>query len=45
MGPFGILMLAAFAGPALALPRSARDPKGLRICVPAQFGEAAETPN
>ena len=45
MGPFGILMLAAFAGSALALPQSAREPEGLRIYGPAQFGEAAETPN
>ena len=45
MGPFGILMLAAFAGPALALPQSAREPEGLRIYSPAQFGEVAETPS
>jgi hypothetical protein len=45
MPPFAILMLAALAGPALALPQSAREPEGLRIYSPTQFGEVAETPS
>ena len=45
MPPLAVLMLAAFAGPALALPQSAREPEGLRIYSPAQFGEVAETPS
>lgn len=45
MRPVAILMLAAFAGPALALPQSAREPEGLRIYSPAQFGEVAGTPS
>ncbi len=45
MRPVAILMFAAFAGPALALPQSAREPEGLRIYSPAQFGEVAETPS
>ena len=40
-----ILLLAALAGPALALPQSVREPEGLRIYSPAQFGEVAETPS
>ncbi len=31
MPPLAVLMLAAFAGPALALPQSAREPEGLRM--------------
>lgn len=42
---FTVLMLAALAGPALALPQSVREPEGLRIYSPAQFGEVAETPS
>ena len=45
MRPFAVLMLAAFAGPAMALPQSAREPEGLRIYSPAQFGVTAETPS
>lgn len=40
MGPFTLLWLAA-----LALPQSAREPEGLRIYSPAQFGVTAETPS
>lgn len=40
-----VLMLAGLAGPALALPQSAREPEGLRIYTPGQFGVAAETPS
>lgn len=40
------LILAAVAGPALALaPQSAREPEGLRIYTPDQFGVTAETPS
>ena len=45
MRPFAILILAALAGPALAVPQSAREPEGLRIYSPAQFGVTAETPS
>ncbi len=45
MRPLAILILAAFAGPALALPKSVREPEGLRIYSPTQFGEVAETPS
>lgn len=40
------ILLAGLAGPALALvPQSAREPGGLRIYSPAQFGVEAETPS
>ena len=42
---FTVLMLAVFAGPALALPQSAPEPEGLRIYSPGQFGVTAETPS
>ena len=45
MRPVAILLLAAFAGPVVALPQSVREPEGLRIYSPAQFGEVAETPS
>ena len=45
MRPFAVLMLAAFAGPALAMPQSVREPEGLRIYSPTQFGVVAETPS
>lgn len=45
MRSLAVLVLAALAGPALALPQSAREPEGLRIYSPAQFGEVAETPS
>lgn len=45
MRPFAVLMLAAFAGPAMALPQSVREPEGLRIYSPGQFGVTAETPS
>lgn len=45
MRPFLVLMLASLAGPALALPQSAREPEGLRIYTPGQFGVAAGTPS
>ncbi len=45
MRPFVVLMLAACAGPAMALPQSAREPEGLRIYSPEQFGVAAGTPS
>ena len=45
MRPLAVLLLAALAGPALALPQSAREPEGLRIYSPAQFGVTAETPS
>ena len=45
MRPLAVLFLAALAGPALALPQSAREPEGLRIYSPAQFGVTAETPS
>jgi hypothetical protein len=40
-----VLILAALAGPAMALPQSAREPEGLRIYSPTQFGVTAETPS
>lgn len=40
-----VLFLAGIAGPALALPQSAREPEGLRIYSPTQFGVVAETPS
>lgn len=40
MGPFTLLWLAA-----LSLPQSAREPEGLRIYSPVQFGVTAETPS
>lgn len=41
-----IILLAGLAGPALALtPQSEREPSGLRIYSPAQFGVEAETPS
>ncbi len=45
MHRLAIVLLAGLAGPALALPQSAREPEGLRIYSPAQFGEVAETPS
>lgn len=40
------MLLVAVAGPALALPpQSAREPEGLRIYTPGQFGVTAETPS
>ena len=45
MRAFAVLMLTARAGPAMALPQSAREPHGLRIYSPAQFGAVAETPS
>jgi len=45
MHRLAIILLAGLAGPALALPQSAREPEGLRIYSPAQFGEVAETPS
>ncbi len=45
MRPVAILMLAAFAGPAMAVPQSVREPEGLRIYSPAQLGQVAETPS
>lgn len=44
MRPVLVVMFAALAGPALALPQSAREPEGLRIYSPTQFGVVAETP-
>jgi hypothetical protein len=40
-----VLILAALAGPAMALPQSAREPEGLRIYSPTQVGVTAETPS
>jgi hypothetical protein len=40
-----VLLLASLAGPALALPQSAREPEGLRIYTPGQFGVTAGTPS
>ena len=45
MRPLVVLMLAAFASPALALPQNVREPEGLRIYSPTQFGAVAETPS
>ena len=45
MRPLAIVILTALAGPALAMPQSVREPEGLRIYSPAQFGEVAETPS
>ena len=45
MRPLAVLLLSALAGPALAQPQSAREPEGLRIYSPAQFGVTAETPS
>lgn len=45
MRPVLVVMFAALAGPALALPQSAREPEGLRIYSPTQFGVVAETPS
>ena len=47
---FTVLILAALAQPALAqpvlpAPQSAREPEGLRIYSPTQFGGVAETPS
>ncbi|MDP2118041.1 MAG: hypothetical protein Q8J71_11660 [Brevundimonas sp.] len=41
-----VLFLLAAAGPALALPQSApREPEGIRIYSPGQYGLTAETPS
>lgn len=40
-----VLVLTSLAGPALALPQSAREPEGLRIYSPGQFGVTAVTPS
>lgn len=46
MRTLAVIVLAGLAGPALALvPQSAREPAGLRIYSPAQFGVEAETPS
>ena len=45
MRGLSVLFLAVLAGPALALPQSAREPEGLRIYSPTQFGVVAETPS
>ncbi len=43
---FAILMLSILAGPALAAPQSApREPEGIRIYSPGQYGVTAETPS
>ena len=43
---FTVLMLSILAGPALAAPQSApREPEGIRIYSPGQFGVTAETPS
>ncbi len=40
------VLLAAVAGPVLALPQSApREPEGIRIYSPGQYGVTAETPS
>lgn len=41
-----LLALAAVAGPAVALPQAApREPEGIRIYSPGQYGVTAETPS
>ena len=45
MRPLAVLIFAALAGSAMALPQSAGEPGGLRIYSPAQFGVVAETPS
>ncbi len=45
MRTLSVLILAVLAGPALALPQSTREPEGLRIYSPIQFGVTAETPS
>jgi len=45
MRSYMVLLLAALAGPALALPQSSREPDGVRIYTPLQFGVTAETPS
>lgn len=45
MRTLAVLILAVVAGPALALPQSAREPEGLRIYSPNQFGVVAGTPS
>lgn len=45
MQRLAMLILAGLASPALALPQSAREPEGLRIYSPTQFGVVAETPS
>jgi hypothetical protein len=43
---FTVLILSILAGPALAAPQSAqREPEGIRIYSPGQFGVTAETPS
>ncbi|TPW04162.1 MAG: hypothetical protein FD125_1238 [bacterium] len=45
MRRLAVLILAGLAGPVMALPQSVREPEGLRIYSPGQFGEVAETPS
>jgi hypothetical protein len=45
MHRLAIILLAGLAGPALALPQSDREPEGLRIYSPTQFGVVAGTPS